>query len=178
MILVYMSSIMNKKIEISDEHIKRIFNRYVEISKTNEHKNGYQVYNSIDEYYVRQTCDYCGGGCNRIDQVDAVKIIKHNVIKNNFIFDFSRQDIEFKKCSQHKQNSNDECFVANITKLNLQSYFHASCCGDVIGKCTFLKNKSSSLFKNKYVDAIHIKITKNSDGTLYIETKNPNVKSF
>ncbi len=167
-----------KKLKLSDDKIKRLFDRYVEISKINEHMNGYQVFDSIDQYYVKQSCDSCGNYCNRIDQIKEIKIIKHNMIKNNFIFDFSRQEIEFKKCTQHTDNNNKECFLANIIKLNIQPYFHASCCGDVCGNCTFIKNNSSSLYKNKYIDSIHILITKSNDGTLYIETKNPNIKVF
>jgi hypothetical protein len=153
------------------------FARYIDLDKKDEHRNGYQVYDCVDDFKLSIYCDW-GDMCWACwPPTITHKTLRHNIIKNNLIFDFSSQKIDITECKNHQSNDMVKCYLANISKLKMKPYFHASCQETLIDY-DLVKNKSMSFYKNKYIDSIHIKITKTHDATQFIETTYSCIDSF
>jgi hypothetical protein len=165
-----------KECDHNFEFIK-LFNNSVIMDDMDNHKNGFQVYNCNDIYEISESCDW-GDHCRVHDSSNKTKrLIEHTSIKNNLIFNFATQKINIKICDTHKQYNTIKCYNANISNLQLEPYFHASC-QESMQNYKFVKNKSSSFYKNKYIDTIHIKVTKMKNKEIYIETTYSCIASF
>ncbi len=154
-----------------------IFNRSVDIYTKNEHRIGFQVFNCKNEYkYNKQyICSCCNTGDPRYS---SFKNIEHNVVKNNLIFNFSKQKIVIVKCKIHEHKHNDffQCYDAQITNLELKPYFHAGC--RAFSQYDFIKNESMSFHKNKYIDKIHIEVVENANKQIIITSTYSSIASF
>lgn len=160
--------------KISDSDFDDVFKYSIEDNE--ERKIGLQVYKQKNLYIVSERCNF-GDNCD-----DCWKIVEKEVdtmtYKNNLIFDFSNKKLMIEKCDIHTTNEkNMKYYSARINKLEVKPYFHASC-NDLSTTFQFIEKRSTKLYKNRYIDKIHIELEETSDKTIYITTTYSCIESF
>jgi hypothetical protein len=147
------------------------------------HKIGYQVYAQKNQYEFFDGVRYESSDGVMLPKTPKsippiTKNINHNVIKNNLLFDFSKHCIKFEKC-QDSSHVQKKCYIALIDKLGIEPYFHAGCeCDNIKDRHQLVKNISSSLYKNQYLDRIHIDVEFMRNGKISITTTYSCINSF